>query len=489
MNRFLRFLNQTDLGRAYRLAIISGIVYVLVVLFGKLFWNFGHWMLDLLLCGGGLILWTIFFAQFVLPVRRTIDRLRAAYHLFLYSLQQHGPAVSIRDGVVVQRREENSLRGPGVIFLDAASAAYLRLPGRFTRAIGPGVHFTEDRETIGGAIDLHPRYQSIGPLPKDDPFSEKTNLSAEAAAAQMQRRRETQALTGDNILVTATIEVTFRLDDSDDTLQSSCDCFPYNENAVKNAVAGRYVEITSDKSKSLTEWDQLPTRLAADIWREIIGEVKLDDLFNTDQEFARKATGTTGKTDRTEPEEFRGLDLIRERIKNRLMMPMYETTTDRGKSARYRFRRSHEYEMIKARGLKVLDVRITNLRFPTEVEDQLVKQWRASWLDLAKREQGQVEKLRDFLQTEAQKRSIRDFATASSYWFVNSMAGEPTGEFILAQLLRGVIQGIESDADWAQEAKGHKMDLSELASWVYTPGQSPSALKPENPSDEGRVNL
>lgn len=155
---------------------------------------------DVLLMGGlGLLLWIIFFAQFILPVTTFKERISAIITLFFYMLRQYGPAVHIREGKVVQSPGEETRRGPGVVLVDLASAAVLeqrenRYPLLLTfllkppniifkrlarifkkektavsprlRVIGPGITFTRFRpfpfipkydEKIQGVVDLRPQ--------------------------------------------------------------------------------------------------------------------------------------------------------------------------------------------------------------------------------------------------------------------------------------------------------------------------------------------
>src|SRR5688572_11463990 len=95
-----------------------------------------------------LILWMAFFAQFVLPVRTFRDRQKIISRLFAHFFGSHGPAIFIRNGVLVKREGEERKRGAGVVWLDSASAAVTRTAVAIKQTIGPGIHFTENGEEI-----------------------------------------------------------------------------------------------------------------------------------------------------------------------------------------------------------------------------------------------------------------------------------------------------------------------------------------------------
>ena len=121
-----------------------------------------------------LLIWSAFFAQFVLPVRMVSQRLRIFGRLIIFLLGKHGPAIFVENGLKVQRKGESEKKGPGVIWMDTASAGVIRTATKFKEAIGPGVHFTKKGESLAGTLDLHIQVDSLGPSEEDKSF-EKTN--------------------------------------------------------------------------------------------------------------------------------------------------------------------------------------------------------------------------------------------------------------------------------------------------------------------------
>ena len=123
--------------------------------------------------------------QAVLPVNGLVDVWRTTWHLFLYVLRLHGPAIFVKDGKALVTREDERRVGPGVVVIDFNSAVVfeemilpsgllsgsqgivqwlllaLRLTDRFEspRARGCGVVFTRPHERIRGVVDLREQFR------------------------------------------------------------------------------------------------------------------------------------------------------------------------------------------------------------------------------------------------------------------------------------------------------------------------------------------
>jgi len=123
--------------------------------------------------------------QAVLPVNGLLDVWRTTWHLFLYTMHMHGPAIFVKDGKALVTREDERRVGPGVVVVDFNSAVVfeemilpsgllggsqgivqklllaLRLTDRFEspRARGCGVVFTRPHERIRGVVDLRKQFR------------------------------------------------------------------------------------------------------------------------------------------------------------------------------------------------------------------------------------------------------------------------------------------------------------------------------------------
>lgn len=125
-----------------------------------------------------LIIWMAFFAQFVLPVQTFRDRQKIFDRLLADLFRAHGPALFIENGEIKEHSGERLKNGPGVVWLDSASAAVTRTATEIKQVLGPGVHFIDKGETIVGTIDLHMQTQSLGPKGNEKPFAEKRKNKA-----------------------------------------------------------------------------------------------------------------------------------------------------------------------------------------------------------------------------------------------------------------------------------------------------------------------
>ena len=70
---------------------------------------------------------------------------------------------------------------------------------------------------------------------------------------------------------------------------------------------------------------------------------------------------------------------------------------------------SPEYELLKSRGIAVRAVCAQNLRFPANIEEQLVRAWKTSWLDNAKAEHRRIEQLGDAMRVEGQAQAFEAY--------------------------------------------------------------------------------
>ncbi len=267
--------------------------------------NLATMVLDAVLFFIGLILWMAFFAQFVLPVNKFENRVRIFSHLLLHMSGGHGPAILVENGRTQADELERSRRGPGVVWLDSASAAQLRKTTRFTRTIGPGVHFTDPGEYMAGIVDLHIQTQSIGLEDRDEPFEPRPeSMSLEEYDAIQKRAAETRALTRDGIDVVAKLTITFKIDADPVTGEGPGSRFGYfepkkgeeNQHPVFKAIANEGVNperSSSAKELKTVAWNQFPAFIAADLWREYISRFTLLELFtNTGQEPPRAVLPT-----------------------------------------------------------------------------------------------------------------------------------------------------------------------------------------------------
>ena len=247
-----------------------------------------------------LVVWIAFFAQFVLPVRTFGNRQKIFDRLITYLSGGHGPAMFIRNGELIKGEGEENKKGPGVLWLDSASAAVTRTAVKIKQTMGPGVHFFDNGEFIAGIVDLHTQSQSIGPRETDKPFdAEGEDLDEEEYKHVQDRRKQVSAWTRDGIEVVPNISVSFRVDTGFPTEGQPGSRFGYqigitkkdkekeekDKEAIQKAILGEGINpnISSDSPRHRVAWNQVPALLAVDIWREYVAKFTLDELFKPEQ--------------------------------------------------------------------------------------------------------------------------------------------------------------------------------------------------------------
>jgi hypothetical protein len=248
------------------------------------------------------VIWMAFFSQFVLPVNKFRDRQRIFDRLFRHLFGSHGPALFIENGDIKEHSGERLKRGPGVVWLDSASAAVTRTAVAVKKTIGPGVHFTEANEYIdkAGTLDLHTQSQKVGPKDGEKPFDEKKEDQSQEQYDDIQkRRRQVSALSRDGIELVPDISVTFRVNTGFPSRDEAGSRFGYrtgttpeaklqeseDQEVIRKALLGEGVNPNLDPESSLhrVAWNRLPVMIAVDVWREYASKFTLDEIFNQTQ--------------------------------------------------------------------------------------------------------------------------------------------------------------------------------------------------------------
>ena len=247
-----------------------------------------------------LFFWIAFFAQFVLPVRTFKDRQKIFSRLLTDLLGGHGPALFIENGVIKEHSGERMKSGPGVLWLDSASAAVTRSAVAIRQTMGPGVHFMESGEYIAGTVDLHIQSQIVGPKESDKPFDKKLDSQTDEEFHQIQdRRKQVSALTRDGIEVIPNVSVSFRVDTGFPKEGQPGSRFGYrtgvtkkakaeeqkDKEAIRKAILGEGINpnMQAGSPRHRVAWNQLPAALAVDLWREYAAKFTLDELFAPEQ--------------------------------------------------------------------------------------------------------------------------------------------------------------------------------------------------------------
>ena len=248
-----------------------------------------------------LTLWMAFFSQFILPVHTFSDRLQIFNRLIARLFGSRGPAIFIKNGIEEKEAGEEKRKGPGVLWLDSASAAVTRTATKIKQTLGPGVHFIDAKETIAGTVDLHIQTHTVGPTREgENPFAEKKDEHSQEEYDQIQdRRKQVSALTRDGIEVVPTINVVFRVDTGFPKKGQSGSRFGYRRGvtakdkrdekedqiAIRKAILGEGINpyFKAENPRHRMAWNQIPAALAVDVWREYASKFKLDEFFKEEQ--------------------------------------------------------------------------------------------------------------------------------------------------------------------------------------------------------------
>ncbi len=402
-----------------------------------------------------MLLWLAFYAQFALPVHSLSDRRRAVDRLISYHLGSRGPAIFVENGRSVERNREEYRSGPGVALLDTASAAVFRTRHAFTRPAGPGITFTNPGEYLAGTVDLHRQSESLGPRGEENPFKPTPEETPAEAALRQERRYQTSALTRDGVEVVPNISVSFKIDSQAGEGRT---LFGYNPDAVWKAIAGAGIDPSADPSsdKRHIDWKYLPPYIAADLWREYLRKFTLDELF------AFSAVTVDFDSGQRKTAFDLIIEKINQRMKNETVMELDENGKPTG-----RMIRSREYEILEKRGITVQSANVSKLHFEEGVESQLVEQWKATWLERARREMKEVEEIQSEKRMRGQDEAARNFALSASQPLDRELKADPELGLkdTLEQLVKGTL-ALCNKSELQPRMTIQKASLSELIEWI-----------------------
>jgi hypothetical protein len=123
-----------------------------------------------------------------------------------------------------------------------------------------------------------------------------------------------------------------------------------------------------------------------------------------------------------------------------------------------------EYKLLQDRGLVVQHVSIGNLRFNPEIENTIIQNWSASWLNNARNESEQVEKKRSLAETKGSDKAIRQYADFLSK---DLMQKKPVGiKETLKTLLLRTRTLIINNHPLRQRMTDEQQDLEDIIRWI-----------------------
>ncbi|MCA2002663.1 MAG: hypothetical protein LDL51_12425, partial [Chloroflexi bacterium] len=309
----------------------------------------------------GLFLYFLWFllnifimAQFVLPVTEWPERVNACKYLLLFAKGNHGPAIFVRNGKKVARKNELDSVKPGVALVDLNSAVVLARqgvaksesllldeelepvrhsprwrslfskPGRNQppwAAKGPGVVFTENGQKIEGAVDIRPQSRSSEEIEvytrNGIKVKSKVNVTFSLSDAPetflvgyvgqppvlkiLQTSQEGDELTAKDFFDVEEDDAlqALRAPVENETVVSApavggAVYYQFNAERVLNAVLHQ----ARDKNKGLIPWHSAPLDIAVEIFRKMIAGVPYDKFFNEYETGAVQAEDAQGQSSR-----------------------------------------------------------------------------------------------------------------------------------------------------------------------------------------------
>ena len=482
--------------------------------------------LDLILLYVLLQACLFFYAQFVLPVRTIRDRMRIWERILLYARNAHGAALFVQNGRRVERRGESSKPGPGLLWVDTASAAMTRSEAGPKQVLGPGIHFLEPRERIDATFSLHRQTYAIGPG-QDEPIFDKLPVDASEEDrrrhAQMQVKRQmVSGLTRDGNEVVPEIRVVFQLDGDHAQPRSPGSRFGFLPDSIERAARGEGVNVDPVSARRFhVAWNQLPGLLAVDLWREYLAKFTLDELFGAHlaavpdvlqpeepappNAFAatpmvvrrnwparllwrfnnslghwlqtkgiaedKEATsgyvhGPPAVVRQPAGREYTALQVIGHMVKARMMQAAVPILDECGRCIKGHVL-SEEYKRLRERGLRILDVTLGGYRFDPGFEEQIVQQWRSAWFANATGERGDVEQLEVLAAESGRQKALLEHAS------VLGRALQAESAASMPAALKALLQASHSELLTDERLHGRgtpEIDgLSALSKWLESP--------------------
>ncbi len=421
------------------------------------------------LSGVLFFLWMGFFAQFVLPVRTFEERFKVWEYLFYYALGEHGPAIFIESGKKRESRAESLRRGRAVMLLDTASAAVLKTPGEFTRAVGPGVVFLKRNERSAGEVDLHRQTQFIGPKGAGDVFApQRPGESNDEYQSRLAALEETVGVTRDGIRIAPNIIAVFQLYTEAEDREKWPTRFGYRPESVWRAIVGEGVNLDMPvealPEKRRMPWNWLPAYLAVDVWRDYVRKFTLEELFQA-------------KYPALDDPEHRltGMEVLVRQVAMHFSQAQVPALDGFG---RYRYGEngdplmlpSGEFELVRSRGLRVYTIVITNLRLPQVVEEQLLADWQTAWEFQVSNLGGAAERQRIREADKMRMNALVEYALWSSQALYRRLQDtpkpQPDEQETLEIMLEDLRQHITNELNLRRRMTTEWDDWQDLLDWV-----------------------
>ncbi len=359
--------------------------------------NFTGLIFDILLFLLVFILFIFFFSQFIFPISGNNQRWLVFKNILNFITHRHGPIYAIREGKQNLIKSADKKNRPGIIITESDSAAVLRKSAHFTRAIGPGITFTEKDESIADSVDIRIQQRWFGPYEDENPFSPRKKFESQSHFNARKKRGDfTRGLTRDGIDIIPSFDITFKIKSNPGNGKTP---YGYDSLAVERAIIGKSINQSNVINESpAADWESVAIMLTVNAWRELLHIYKLNELFQT---------------------EKNAIELIITNIQDRLTKSEIRSINQNDNQSD-QFILSEEYKILAARGIIVTNLHLAQLWIPPEIETQVVNNWKSAWLDLSQNEKESVEKLQREITNQSKDLASSNLATEISEAALNN---------------------------------------------------------------------
>ncbi|MDD2923473.1 MAG: hypothetical protein PHQ36_14400, partial [Anaerolineales bacterium] len=291
----------------------------------------------------------------------------------------------------------------------------------------------------------------------------------------MNSEQKTNGLTRDGFEISATISIKFgikrpvEIKPSESGVTSQ---YRYDEVSARNAITREVVQLGGGE-KSRMEWNKLPAHLVVNIWREYVRKFKLNDLFTvippnptSSLAIANKTANIRARSNDEEANES-GLQIIEKMINKRVRYENVEALDETG-IQHGEWVESPEFKQLQTRGLEITEVRIHNVHFtdPT-LEDQIIAQWSAEWLNIARKEEAALKEKEGVIETVAREEAGKNFARLAAKQFSGKVTHPQENPFKTLQLLiQPLKEHILSQSGANSEMDAELRKLEDIWKWL-----------------------
>ncbi len=478
---------------------------------------------DVLLFFIGLAAWQFFFSQFILPVRNNEDRKKIYDRV---RAGADSPALFIEGGKIIEKVGESKRQEAGVIWLDSASGAVLKTLTNFTRTVGPGVVFTDKGESIAGTVDLRIQTRSAGPKEGENPFCREAEDDDEIQKRRLEVSALTRD--GIEIVPQITISFKIDAAPASGKEPGSRFGYDKDAVYKAVSRMGINPDATSRSEQHNVAWHQLPIYLAVDLWREYLSKFTLEELFQATQDVPPIVDDGQSDEIPASPAESEGAAQGREFGVRGVLFDWYKSLTnalkkrnddcderlspplqdeERTVSAKYAFSRTHEntqkvtalqaihcmimqrltkpyYDLAdvygqltgekrrsreyvfltEERGIRILDMRVSNLMFDEEIERQLLEKWTTTWFLNAEEERKHIEGEQRICKLRGREKALLDYAKAVSEELLRS--NPANSREVLKSLLCGTRKELIRNNHLLRKSDTEVEELTDLIQWI-----------------------